>query len=277
MKREIHGSTNVTSHFNAQAWVLETDTLLAQRVPSDMSTRLTLEAQLQRDNTFQSSRRVSKNLELFNVVRYQFGGKSRCKWQCEIDPCIHFQSVLSETPFYSPYVTLAETTTTTESNDSRINIPRILKAIRFYSVGDHLICILAVMICATLRDQMVIKSRGRHLKWGRLKGKPPLCFHDFRHIQEGNLLQGLAKSVHKRIRSGSNHKLQRPRNSLNQRSLRGSLTTFVEKQCFIPSFTTTFGVNIRCKFGKATSTLHFYIAFLIKDSRRKAIWQPTVG
>ena len=80
---------------------------------------------------------------------------------------IPFQSGLcqfSETPFYSPYITLAETTTT-ESNDPRINTKRILKAILFYSVGDHLICIRALIICATLRDQMVIKSRRRHLEF----------------------------------------------------------------------------------------------------------------
>ena len=65
-------------------------------------------------------------------------------------------------------------------------------------------------------------------------------------------------NIYKRTRRGNNHKLQRPRNALNQRSLRGSLTTFIEKQCFIPSFTTTLSVNIRCKFGKS----HINLALL---------------
>ena len=59
-----------------------------------------------------------------------------------------------------------------------------LKATRFYQVEDHLICIRAVIICVTLRDQMVIKSRRRHLEFlrfpawfwtqDRLKGNPTL-------------------------------------------------------------------------------------------------------
>ena len=75
------------------------------------------------------------------------------------------------------------------STNSHIALSSFLKATRFYQVGDHLICIRAVIICATLRDQMVIKSRGPHLEFlrflawlwtmhtrGRLKGKlPPLC------------------------------------------------------------------------------------------------------
>ena len=67
-----------------------------------------------------------------------------------------------------------------------------LKSTHFYQVGDHLICIWAVIIYATLRDQMVIKSRGRHLEFlcfpaclwtmhtrGHLKGKPPPPFSRF--------------------------------------------------------------------------------------------------
>ena len=80
------------------------------------------------------------------------------------------------------------------STDSRIILHCFLTATRFYQVGDHLICIRAVIICATLRDQIVIKSRGRYLEFlrfltwlwtmhtrGRLKGTPPLRFHNFRH------------------------------------------------------------------------------------------------
>ena len=80
------------------------------------------------------------------------------------------------------------------STDSCIALTSFLKATCFYQVGDHLNCIWAMIIYTTLRDQMVIKSRGRHLEflsfpawlwmmysWGHLKGKPPLCFHNFHH------------------------------------------------------------------------------------------------
>ena len=78
------------------------------------------------------------------------------------------------------------------STDSRIALHCFLKATRFYQVRDHLICIWAVIICATLQDQMVIKSRGLHLEFlcflaglwtmhtrGRLRGKPPSPFSQF--------------------------------------------------------------------------------------------------
>ena len=78
------------------------------------------------------------------------------------------------------------------STNSRIALPCFLKATRFYQVGDHLICIWAVIICMTLRDQMVIKCRGCHLEflcfpaclwmmhtWGHLKGKPHSPFSQF--------------------------------------------------------------------------------------------------
>ena len=81
------------------------------------------------------------------------------------------------------------------STDSHIVLFFFLKATCFYQVGDHLICIRAVIICVTLRDQMVIKNCGRHLEFlrfpawlwtmhtrGDLKDKPPtLSFHNFRH------------------------------------------------------------------------------------------------
>ena len=111
-------------------------------------------------------------------------------------------------------------------------------------------------------------TKGKHIL-----SRPPGEW-ELRVVQEVNLLQEQARSLHQCIQRGTHHYLHRLIKSLD---LRGSLTALAEKLCFTLLSTTNLSVSNRCKFGK--SQLNLVLQHFIPHQRftQESLWQPTAS